>query len=63
MSPLMEQFNFYMNSDWATININIKECGYVYLQKTREIIVLTTLLVLFANYRCFILLIKARRIF
>ena len=57
----MERFDFFMNSDYAMININMKEFGFVYLQKTREIILLTRLLVLFANYRCFILFIKAMR--
>ena len=62
-SPLMERFDFFMNSDCAMIKIDMKEFRFVYLQKTREIILLTALRVLFANYRCFILFIKARRIF
>ena len=62
-SPLMQRFDFFMNSDYAMIKINMKELRFVYRQKTHEIILLTALLVLFANYRCFLLFIKARRIF
>ena len=62
-SPLMERFDFLMNSDCAMIKINMKEFRFVYLQKTHEIILLTALPVPFANHRCFLLFIKARRIF
>ena len=50
----MEKLDFCMNSDCAMVNINMKEIGFVYLLKTCEIILLTTLLVLFANYCCFL---------
>ena len=63
MSPLLERFDFFMNSDCAVIKINMNEFRFVYLQKTHEIIFLTTLPEFFANYRCFILFLKARRIF
>ena len=59
----MERFDFLMNSDCAMIKINMKEFRFVYLKKTHEIILLSALRVLFANYRCFLLLIKARGIF
>ena len=59
----MNGLDFFMNSNCAMIKINMKEFRFVYLQKTHEIILLTALLVLFANYCCFLLLIKARRIF
>ena len=52
-----------MNSDCAMIKINMKDFRFVYLQKTHKIILLTALRVLFANYRYFLLFIKAMRIF
>ena len=58
-----KRFDFFMNSDSAMIKINMKEFRFVYLQKTHEIILLTALRVLFANYHCFLLFIKAMRIF
>ena len=59
----MERFDFFMNSDSAMIKINMKEFRFVYLQKTHEIILLRALRVLFAYHRCFLLVIKAMRIF
>ena len=67
-SSLMGRLDFSKTSDCTMLNIDMKELGFVYFQKARgfvyfqKFIVLTTFLVLFANYRCLIMFIKARRI-